>query len=45
MRMQPPDGPIDAPAPLRNRRIPVVIALAVIVLIVAAVAIWSRGGF
>jgi len=41
MRMQPPDGPIDAPAPLRNRRIP----LAVIVLIVAAVAIWSRGGF
>jgi hypothetical protein len=43
--MQPPDGPIDAPVALRNRRIPVVVALAVIVLIVAAVAIWSRGGF
>jgi hypothetical protein len=42
--MQPPDGPIDGSPALQRRRIPVVIGLAVIVMIVAAVAIWGRGG-
>jgi hypothetical protein len=43
--MQPPDGPIHGSPQLQRKRIAVVVGLAVIVLIVAAVAIWSRGGF